>query len=105
MALKNLSPRMGALDLRTVRPPEGVSTGSADPFYQSDAWRTFRRALEEERGRICSGCAKAVPKDQMMIGHHLIPIKDGGPKLNPRNVILLCHPCHERSHRALREGP
>ena len=31
-----------------------------------------------------------------MYGDHVIELKDGGAALDPRNIMLLCHSCHQR---------
>lgn len=64
----------------------------ADPFYLSPEWRAMMREIKAERGAFCVICGSG----KRIIGDHIREIKDGGEKLDKRNVQLLCHTCHQR---------
>jgi 5-methylcytosine-specific restriction protein A len=99
--LKMLPPRLSPLAPR-VRPPEK----KADDFYRSQEWIALRARLIRERGRRCESPTCSAPRNpRILIGDHVVEIKDGGAPLDPRNVRLLCQPCHNaktaqaRTHR------
>lgn len=64
----------------------------ADPFYLSPEWRALMRRIKKERGAHCEHCGAG----GRIIGDHVVEIKDGGERLDPRNVRLMCMPCHNR---------
>jgi 5-methylcytosine-specific restriction enzyme A len=64
----------------------------ADPFYLSAEWRTLVRDIKRSRGAFCVICGSG----KRIIGDHIREIKDGGERLDERNVQLLCHACHQR---------
>lgn len=99
--IKALPPRVASLPAR-VRVP--VKT--PDPFYVSDAWRSFVREVKRQRGYVCQGkgCGmdcSASPRS--LIGDHIIERKDGGADFDPLNVQLLCIGCHNRKTAGARE--
>jgi len=77
-------------------------------FYASDKWRTFRLALIFERskgkgGVVCEKCRKLIPKPIDIHAHHrheLTPenVHDYSISMNPANVELICHECHDKEH-------
>lgn len=52
------------------------------------------RAALEARDGGCIGC-RAGP--EWCISHHIVEWKDGGPT-QPDNLVLVCHPCHDKIH-------
>lgn len=64
----------------------------ADSFYTSPEWRDLLRDIKRRRGEFCCWCGSG----KRIIGDHIVEIKDGGEKLDERNVQLLCHACHQR---------
>lgn len=90
--LYNLPPRLGnPIDVRIARPP------ASSPFYDTKEWRNLVTSLIESRGRLCERCGHFGGK---LIGDHIRELRDGGAKLDPRNVRLLCDPCHKRKTHA-----
>ena len=85
--LKRSAPRLKASPPR-LKPMAKV----ADPFYLSPEWRAMMREIKVERGAFCVTCGSG----KRIIGDHVREIKDGGDKLDKRNVQLLCHACHQR---------
>lgn len=65
----------------------------ADRFYTSNEWRKLVAAIKRERGAWCEVCG-AGGKGVRIIGDHKQEIRDGGAKLDPINVELLCASCH-----------
>ena len=80
-----------------------------DNFYTSKKWRAFVNALRLERlddnGQlICEHCGKPIIKAYDCIGHHTIELTDENVNdytisLNPENVELIHHKCHNIIHQ------
>lgn len=73
-----------------------VPPKAADPFYLSPAWRTLMRAILAARGRSCQavGC-KAPDAPGVRYGDHIEELRDGGARLDPGNVMVMCPSCHQ----------
>lgn len=77
-------------------------------FYRSKEWRDLIRRLKQERlddnGQItCEYCGKPIVKAYDIIGHHKIELDEENVNnydisLNPDNVALVHHYCHNRIH-------
>jgi hypothetical protein len=77
-------------------------------FYASDKWRSLRLNLILERskehgGVICGKCGKLIVNQLDIHAHHkkeltLDNYKDSNISLNPDNVELICHDCHDKEH-------
>jgi 5-methylcytosine-specific restriction enzyme A len=74
----------------------------ADAFYTSPEWRTLVDRIKRERGWKCQQCGAHPPV--RILGDHIIELKDGGAALDPRNVRLLCLPCHNTKTAAVKRG-
>lgn len=80
-------------------------------FYRSKAWEAFRQTLINERVDeygfvICEHCGKPIVKQYDIIGHHVIELteenfRDAYIALNPDNVQLIHHRCHNKVHDKL----
>lgn len=79
-------------------------------FYCSDAWRNFRMVYINERakkdgGLICDHCKKRLARaTEITLHHHPIELtlenyKDAMVALNPANILLVCHACHNALHK------
>ena len=69
---------------RFVRPP--------DAFYRTAPWRTMRQTMLDYAPHCTCG-APATLVD------HIIPIRQGGPALDERNLQTMCDSCHSRKTR------
>lgn len=82
----------------------------AAAFYKSEAWRSLRRALIQERGTVCPVCHRDYMADtSKLIAHHiqeLTPetVTDASVALNPANVELICFDCHNKAHKRYGQG-
>lgn len=87
--------RLKALPARLVAAPPRLKPMPkvADAFYRSPEWLAVRRAVEARDGKFCRCCGKAGVR---LFADHIVEIKDGGAKLDPANVQLLCGGCHGR---------
>lgn len=79
-----------------------------DNFYQSKEWISFISNLKVERVNdegfiICGHCNKAIVSKYDCIGHHITHltednVNDYNISLNPDNVMLVHHKCHNKIH-------
>lgn len=78
-------------------------------FYKSKDWERFREILIDERtdpetGLVyCAHCGKPIAKAYDIIGHHVNElteqnVNDRTISLNPDNVVLVHHKCHNEIH-------
>lgn len=77
-------------------------------FYRSPEWEGLKRSLMLERvdsngDNICTHCGQPITKAYDCIGHHVIPltesnVNDWNISLNPDNVALVHHKCHNEIH-------
>lgn len=80
-------------------------------FYQSREWRKLLDTLKTERVNedgqlICAYCGKPIVRKYDIIGHHKIHlteenVNDYEVSLNPENVELVHHRCHNYIHNKL----
>lgn len=71
----------------------------AAPFYLSKEWRALMAKLIKVRGRRCEDPKHdpSTPREGVRIfGDHIDEIRDGGPLLDPTNIMLRCAGCHAR---------
>jgi 5-methylcytosine-specific restriction protein A len=47
---------------------------------------------------LCEKCQENNLITLAVLVHHIIPISDGGDRLNPDNLMALCNKCHEEIH-------
>lgn len=72
-------------------------------FYSSESWQQFRTAIIAERGPVCQKCKKVIANSFDCILHHtkeLSPenVIDYNISLNPENILIVCHDCHDKVH-------
>jgi len=80
-------------------------------FYRSDEWERLLQILKGERLDsqgyiICAECGKPIVRAYDCIGHHIIELTeenytDANISLNPDNIALIHHKCHNRIHNKL----
>ena len=80
-------------------------------FYQSKEWRALLTTLKMERVNeqgeiICAHCGEPITQKYDCIGHHKVAlnersVNDAAVALNPDNVVLVHHVCHNRIHNKL----
>ncbi|MDD1723894.1 MAG: HNH endonuclease [Methanospirillum sp.] len=56
-------------------------------------WNMIRRFALERDGNRCQICGD----EKELSVHHLVPLSDGGDS-TARNLLVLCHSCHQRIH-------
>ena len=80
-------------------------------FYQSKEWVNLMRVIRMERVNeqgqiICEHCGKPIVRKYDCIGHHVIEldesnVNDANIALNPENIMLVHHRCHNKIHNKL----
>lgn len=80
-------------------------------FYRGKEWRDLLQQLKQERVNadgqiICEYCGKPIIKAYDMIGHHKIELDEENVNnydisLNPNNISLVHHRCHNYIHNKL----
>ena len=73
-------------------------------FYNSKPWRDLAYKLKIQANGKCNGCGDTVLDTKYLIAHHKIELNEGNiynPEvtLNPDNIEVLCHDCHNKKHR------
>ncbi|QNO14933.1 AAA family ATPase [Alkalicella caledoniensis] len=73
-------------------------------FYASDEWQKFRLVIISERGLKCEHCGERVANARQLTLHHIIEltpenVNDAAIALNPNNVLVVHHDCHNKIHK------
>ena len=82
---------------------------SLPEFYKSKAWENLRRVIISERVNAADGfiyceyCKQPIVKPYDCIGHHKIELTEinylnADIALNPENIMLVHHRCHNKIH-------
>ena len=82
--LRTLPPRLSA------QKPRLSQEKRADPLYRQKEWAAFARDMKRLLGGLCVRCGCG----ERIVADHIREVKDGGAPFDPRNIQLLCHPCH-----------
>ena len=78
-------------------------------FYKTKAWENLRRSIINDRTNpndgfiYCEHCGEPIVKQYDCIAHHIIELTeinylDADISLNPNNIRLVHHSCHNRIH-------
>lgn len=72
-------------------------------FYASESWIKFRMYIIASRGLRCEHCGELVARPGELTVHHIIElapenVHDVNISLNPDNVMLVHHECHNKIH-------
>lgn len=72
-------------------------------FLASQPWQTLRLVLINERGLRCEYCGERVAMSSDLTGHHKIEltpenVHDAIIALNPDNILIVHHDCHNKIH-------
>ena len=80
--------------LASAPPKVAQAPKVALPFYKSAEWKALVAQIKARRGNRCE--AEGCGASGFVIADHVIEIRDGGARLDPANIMLLCAPCHGR---------
>lgn len=72
-----------------------VDPKSTGNFYRSTIWRRLRGVFIADNP-MCVACKVNNIDQKARVIDHVIRIKDGGAKLDKRNLLSLCHRCHNK---------
>lgn len=61
-------------------------------------WEVVRNAYMSKHP-LCEVCVDMGLVVPAVLVHHIVPIKEGGARLNSGNLRSLCNACHENIHR------
>jgi 5-methylcytosine-specific restriction protein A len=75
--------------------------GSASSRGYDSVWRRLRK-MQLAREPLCRECAKTQRITSAAEVDHVIPIRQGGARLDAANLQSLCRSCHSR--KTLRES-
>ncbi len=69
-------------------------------FLASPAWQNLRMVVLAQRGAKCERCGRVTSELEL---HHVIEltpenVADATVALNPANILVLCHDCHDAAH-------
>lgn len=90
-----------------------MSSGVLKRFYSSDEWLRFREIILLDRrkhdGIHCERCDKRIVISKHIQVHHIIELTEDNYtdkmiSLNPDNVEVLCHICHNKHHGRFNGG-
>ena len=73
-------------------------------FYVSGPWRDLCYSLKTQRLNKCERCGAYITDKKYLIGHHkttltLDNVNDPNISLNPDQIEIICHKCHNKEHR------
>lgn len=88
---------------------------SLSEFYTGQDWRLLRQRLMAERSDkttgvlLCEYCHKPIVRPYECIAHHKQELtesnyKDSSISLNPSNIMLVHHQCHQKIHKKFLAG-
>ena len=87
-----------------------MNAKTLNDFYRDKDWLLFRLGVIEDRlvdGLIiCEHCGKPIIRQYDIIAHHITELndrnyKDANVSLNPENIMLVHHVCHNKIHNKL----
>lgn len=90
-----------------------MSSGVLKKFYNSNEWKAFRQQIilsRRKNGVVkCENCGKMIVISKHIQVHHEIELtednyKDVNISLNPSNVKVWCHICHNKHHGRFNGG-
>ena len=82
---------------------------SLEAFYKSAIWSKFRMLYISQNEPICVDCKKIIVEDKDLHLHHIeeltiANVNDYNISLNPKNMAILCHNCHNKRHKRFGYG-
>ena len=87
-----------------VKQPQQPRHNTDTVFYNSAAWRRTSGAIRIETP-LCPVCMAIDRHSPTRVTDHLIPIKYGGARFNPINLMALCSECHNNKSAREQRSP
>lgn len=82
------------------------SVSQVNDFYRCKEWIDLMSTIRILRNNVCEFCGEPIVNSYDSIGHHKVELnsrnyKDSSISLNPDNIMLVHHACHNRIHNKL----
>ena len=87
-----------------IKQPAQPRRGTDYGFYNSAAWRRTSLACRID-APLCPVCLLNGKHAPTTVTDHLVPIKFGGARLNPANLMALCSECHNNKSAREQRSP
>ena len=68
-------------------------------FYNSSEWKKLRDYVRR-KNPLCAECLRNGIITEGDLVDHIVPIEEGGAKLDISNLQVLCNSCHNKKHGA-----
>jgi len=92
--MKGLKKQIPGIEIGN-KAPKSWSKAEDAAFYHTTAWRKLRKWFLQDHV-YCVECQKKSKKTPAKVVDHIIPISQGGEKLDPDNLQAMCSRCHNR---------
>jgi predicted DNA-binding protein YlxM (UPF0122 family) len=63
-------------------------------WRHSSEWNQMKEGVRDRDNNTCQICEN---QDELHV-HHIVPVSEGGRKLDPQNLMTLCGNCHREVH-------
>ena len=70
-----------------------------DDFYQGKRWKLLRQRILRRDKYMCQNCRRYGRQREATEVHHIEHLEDNPARAyDPKNLISLCHSCHNAQH-------
>lgn len=83
----------------SVRPRKGGTRPPARERGYDSTWRKIREIALERDGYRCRQCGIVPERLRDLEVDHIVPLRNGGARLDLSNLQTLCRRCHKAKHR------
>ena len=73
-----------------------MTTFQRKAFYQTREWKNMSRDIRQRDDWLCTSCRPRRVAAELV--HHIKPLSENGPALDPANLTSLCSECHRQIH-------
>lgn len=88
---------------RKARQQADAERGNAQDRGYDGTWQQVRKSYIA-RHPVCQRCEAMGRTTRAVLVHHVVPISQGGARLDPANLQALCAECHDAVHKGDRWG-
>ncbi|HOF38720.1 MAG TPA: HNH endonuclease signature motif containing protein [Candidatus Hydrogenedentes bacterium] len=82
---------------RRARASSDADRGNASDRGYDGTWQRAR-SIYLRNHPVCERCEQMGRVKTAALVHHIVPISEGGARLDPRNLASLCRDCHNEVH-------